>query len=76
MVQVCNKLERKEMSVHVHKIDGKVDSIHLYGDDLKEIINIIDQLWCDFALQETKVKYATDWPKGYGAIKQLLKELY
>jgi hypothetical protein len=69
-------LGEREMSVNVNKINGKVTSVHLYDTELSELINIIDQLWCDFAHRETKEGYATNWPRGYAAIKELLKEVY
>lgn len=62
------------MSLHTHKIDGKVKSIHLYDETLKEVLIIIDHMWCDLAHHETKEKYATQWPLGYARIKELLKE--
>lgn len=64
------------MSIYINKKDGRVDSVHLHGDALRELVNIVDQLWCDFAHKEIKDKYATQWPHGYAAIKELMKELY
>lgn len=58
------------MSVHINKINGKIESISVFGDEVVHLIGLLQAMWADSPLNPSD----EDYSDGIKALMHIIKE--